>query len=77
MSKITSTVLVWEFDGSYARKFRVNYEDKAGTDTRIFLEELEEDTKGYEVNKMIELDRKDLEELQAVINLILNTDKIK
>ena len=77
MNKLTSTELVYEFDGSYARKFRVNYEDKVGRDTRIYIEELEEGANGYEVNKMIELDRNDLVELLSIINLIINTDKLK
>lgn len=72
----TSQEFVWEFDGSYARKFRVNYEDKADRDTRVYLEELEEDTNGYEVNKSIELERNDIENLYELFGFILKIHKI-
>jgi hypothetical protein len=77
MAKIITQETTWEFEGSYCRKFRVNYADMAGRDARISLEELEEDTNGYVVTKMIELDHSDIEGLNAIIQIILNAEKIK
>jgi|688.fasta_scaffold25578_8 hypothetical protein len=74
MSKISSTEITWEFEGSEARTFKVTYEDKSDRDyVSVELATYEEG----ERDKYICFEMKDLVELHDIITRILNTQKLK
>ena len=74
MSKISSTEITWEFEGSDCRTFKVTYEDKSDrSHASVELATYEEGV----MDKYICLEIKDLVELQDIISRILNTQKLK